>query len=173
MDMKSDITLKGPIWAETLDQLRNTVFETYWDIYALCVSIGMMYDAQIDSDDMVPEGYDEEPKNIPRSILNQAKNRALIEFMVQAALVTTKHLDLSEDERLETAFEPNAAATFKPIPFLTKFANYGITKLHEVVYDTEGVETLESLMVYLNSTFEAGVDTMKETLEDLDDSDLE
>lgn len=53
MELKTDAILKGPIWADTLERLVGTVFKTYWDVYALSISIGMMHDCQIESDDMV------------------------------------------------------------------------------------------------------------------------
>ena len=43
MQITSDVTLKGPVWAEMLDRLVEEVFATNWDVYALCISIGMMY----------------------------------------------------------------------------------------------------------------------------------
>ena len=58
MELTADASLKGPIWSETLDKLTGKIFDTFWDTYALCISIGMMYDQQIDSDDM---GHRESP----------------------------------------------------------------------------------------------------------------
>lgn len=165
MELTTDASLKGPIWAETLDKLRGTVFETYWDVYALSISIGMMYDCQIESDAMVPSGYDAEPRYVPRNLLGRAQNKALLEFMLQAALVTTKHLDLTEDERLEQAFGSGRKLDFNPVAFLTKYANYGITKIHEVISDLEDVELLEQLMVFLNSTYESGVGVLDEDID--------
>lgn len=63
MELKTDAILKGPIWADTLERLVGTVFKTYWDVYALSISIGIMYDCQIESDDMVPKGYDAETES--------------------------------------------------------------------------------------------------------------
>ena len=170
MELTTDASLKGPIWAETLDKLRGTVFETYWDVYALCISIGMMYDCQIESDAMVPAGYDAEPRSVPRNMLGHAQNKALLEFMLQTALVTTKHLDLSEEERLELAFGSDKKLDFNPVAFLTKYANYGVTKVNEVISDAEDVELLEQLMTFLNSTYEAGVGVLDDDV-DLDDDE--
>lgn len=170
MELTTDASLKGPIWAETLDKLRGTVFETYWDVYALCISIGMMYDCQIESDAMVPAGYDAEPRSVPRNMLGHAQNKALLEFMLQTALVTTKHLDLAEEERLELAFGSDKKLDFNPVAFLTKYANYGVTKVHEVISDAEDVELLEQLMTFLNSTYEAGVGVLDDDV-DLDDDE--
>lgn len=170
MELTTDASLKGPIWAETLDKLRGTVFETYWDVYALCISIGMMYDCQIESDAMVPAGYDAEPRSVPRNMLGHAQNKALLEFMLQTALVTTKHLDLAEEERLELAFGSDKKLDFNPVAFLTKYANYGVTKVNEVISEAEDVELLEQLMTFLNSTYEAGVGVLDDDV-DLDDDE--
>ena len=158
MELTTDAILKGPIWAAMFDKLKGVVFETNWDIYALSISIGMMYDAQIESDAMVPDGYEAEPRYVPRNVLGHDKNKALLEFMLQTALVTTKHLDLDEDTRLAYAFDDQVKVEFNPVAFLTKYANYGITKINEVVSDTNDVETLEALMTFLNSTYEFGAE---------------
>lgn len=171
MELTTDASLKGPIWAETLDKLRGTVFETYWDVYALCISIGMMYDCQIESDAMVPAGYEAEPRSVPRNMLGHAQNKALLEFMLQTALVTTKHLDLAEEDRLELAFGSDKKLDFNPVAFLTKYANYGVTKVNEVISDAEDVELLEQLMTFLNSTYEAGVGVLDDDDVDLDDDE--
>lgn len=168
LELTSDVILKGPIWSESIDQLKGKFFDTIWDIYALSISIGMMFDCQIDSDDMVPEGYDQEPRYIPRNLLGHAQNESLLEFMFQTALVTTKWLDLDEDQRLELAFSEDKKPDFNPVAFLTKYANYGITKIHELISDSDDIETMESLMTFLNSAYESGIDNLanNEELED-------
>ena len=161
MDVTTSAYLKGPIWAETLDRLKGTVFETYWEIYALCISIGMMYDRQIDSDDMVPEGYLSEACEVPHTVLGKSKNAALLGFMLQTALITTRQLDYDEQTRLEYAFDDKK--TFdKPIYFLTKYANYGVTLIHEIIAEKDDIEMLEALMVFLNTMYESGADLVWE-----------
>lgn len=161
MVLKSDAILKGPIWAETIDKMvdRNggKIFKTNWDLYALSITIGMMYDCQIDSDNMVPEGYDADPRYVPRNVLGDVQRKTLLEFMLQSAMITTKHLDLSEGERLEIAFNDNKKLDFNPVAFLTKFANFGVSKIKDIIDDTDDVEMLESLMTFLNSTYESGI----------------
>lgn len=156
MELTTDAILRGPIWAETLEKLVGPVFKTYWDVYALSISIGIMDDCQIDSENMVPNGYEGE-RTVPRTVLGHSKNKALLEFMLQAAMITTKHVDLDENERLEIAFNDDKKLDFNPITFLTKYANYGITKIKEKIDDTEGVETLEALMTFLNETYKKGI----------------
>ncbi len=160
LSLTSDVYLKGPIWAETIDALKGTFFESNWDIFSLCISIGIMYDQQIESDVMVPEGYDAEPRYIPRTMLGHAQNTALLDFMLQTALVTTKLLNLNEDERLQLAFDKNKNIEFKPLMFLTKFANFGVTKIHSLISDIDDIETMESLMTFLNTTYEDGIDIL-------------
>lgn len=40
MELTTDAILKGPIWHDTLEKLVGTVFETQWEVYALCITIG-------------------------------------------------------------------------------------------------------------------------------------
>lgn len=168
MEITTDVTLKGPIWAETLDTLRGTFFDTFWDIYALCISIGMMYDRQIETEDMIPEGYTEEPRYIPRNVLINPKRASLLEFMYQTAMVTTKNLDFGEKERLELAFLEEKKQKQNPLPLLTKFANYGVTLLHPLISDTSDTETMESIAAFLNTAYEEGIAAISE-YEDLED----
>ena len=149
-------------------RLRGKLFDTAWDLYALSIAIGMMHDCQIDSEDMVPEGYDQEPRYIPRNMLGHVQNEAMLEFMFQTALITTKHLALDEDRRLELAFGDGVKPDFSPAAFLTRFANYGLTKLHELISDTDNTETMEAFMSCLNDTYEAGVGSI-EASDDLED----
>ena len=134
----------------------------------LSIAIGMMHDCQIDSEDMVPEGYDQEPRYIPRNMLGHVQNEAMLEFMFQTALITTKHLALDEARRLELAFGDGVKPDFSPAAFLTRFANYGLTKLHELISDTDNTETMEAFMSFLNDTYEAGVGSI-EASDDLED----
>lgn len=163
MELKTDAILRGPIWAEILERLVTKVFKTYWDVYALSIAIGIMYDSQIESEDMVPDGYEADPKSVPRTVLGHSQNKALLELMLQSAMITTKHLNYTEDERLEIAFGNEKGETkdkkydFNPISFLTKYANYGASKIKEVIEDTDDIEMLEALMTFLNTTYEAGI----------------
>ena len=172
MELKTDAILKGPIWAEIIDRLVDrtggNIFKTNWDLYALSITIGMMHDGQIESDDMVPEGYDAEPRSVPRTVLGHSQNRALLEFVLQAAMITTKHVDLDESNRLEIAFGEEKEFEFNPIVFLTKYANYGVTKIKEVIDDTDDkVEMMEALTTFLNTLYESGVAGLS------DETDLE
>ena len=43
---------------------------------------------------------------------------------------------------------------FNPMNFLTTYANYGITKIHEFITDSDDLEIMESLMTFLNNAYE-------------------
>ena len=172
MELKTDAILKGPVWAETIDKLvakTGKVFKTNWDLYALSITLGMMHDCQIESDDMVPEGYDAEPRYVPRNVLGDLQRRTLLEFMLQSAMITTKHLDMAENERLEIAFNDDKKLDFNPVAFLTKFANYGVTVIKEAIDDADDVEMLEALMTLLNTTYESGINAMDDEIELFDE----
>ena len=158
MQITADVTLKGPVWAEMLDLLVDEFFARNWDLYALSISIGMMYDGQIETEDMVPSGYKENPRYIPRNVLIQNKNKSLLEFMLQAAMITTKHINFAEQERLELAFSDKTKDDFNPMLFLTRYANYGIVKIKEAIGDATDVELMQKLMAFLDSIYETGFD---------------
>ena len=158
MQITADVTIKGPVWAGMLDLLVTEYIPTYMDLYGLSISIGMMYDGQIESDEMVPAGYKENPRSIPRNVLIQNKNKSLLEFMLQAAIITTKHVDFTEQERLEIAFSEKAVDKFSPIQFLTKYANYGIVKIKEAIGDATDVELMQKMTTFLDSIYETGYD---------------
>jgi hypothetical protein len=158
MQITTDVSLRGPVWAEMLDLLVTDIFARYWDLYALSISIGMMYDGQIENDDMVPSGYKENPRLIPRNVLIQNKNKSLLEFMLQAAMITTKHVDFSEQERLEIAFSSKVIDDFNPMHFLTKYANYGILKIKDAIGDATDVELMQEFRDFLDGIYETGYD---------------
>jgi hypothetical protein len=146
------------VWAEMLDLLVTDIFPRYWDLYALSISIGMMYDGQIENEDMAPSDYKENPRLIPRNVLIQNKNKSLLDFMLQAAMITTKHVDFSEQQRLEIAFSSKTVESFNPMHFLTKYANYGILKIKAAIGDASDVELMQKLMEYLDDIYETGFD---------------
>lgn len=158
MQITADVTLKGPVWAEMLDLLVTEYFPTYMDLYSLSISIGMMYDGQIETDEMVPAGYKENPRSIPRNVLIQNKHKSLMEFMLQAAIITTKHVEFTEQERLEIAFSDKTVDKFSPLQFLTKYANYGIVKIKEAIGDATDVELMQKIMSFLDDIYKTGYD---------------
>ena len=150
MELTSDFLLRGPIWVNTINSF-YPIFKTRanYEIFMLCLAIGIMYDKQITS---FPD-EDVEPKNVPRNVIQNNDNGKL-DLMLQAAILTTKNLNLEEDERLELAFsDKKADDKFNRHDFLLSFANFGVTKLAECVGESV-FESMELLKDFLVSTME-------------------
>ena len=147
MEITTDISLKGSEWTRALEKLSG-IFKTRtnYSIFMLSLAIGIMYDKCIDN----PSEEGEETKYVPRNVIQNNDNGKL-DFMFQAAILSTLTKSFSEDERLELAF--GEKTDFNKISFLTQFANYGVTILNEQIGDTE-IETMENIKVFLVSTVE-------------------
>lgn len=147
MELTTDVLLKGPTWATTIDSLAP-IFKTRtnYSIYILCIAIGLMYDERIES---FEEG-EEPPRNVPRNVM-QNNDGGKLDFMFQAAILSTQTEELSEEDRLELAF--GEKTDFRKLEFLTQFANFGVTKLSELVGETV-VESMENIKTFLTTTVE-------------------
>ncbi len=147
MEITTDISLKGSEWTRAIEKLSG-IFKTRtnYSIFILSLAIGIMYDKCIDN----PSEEGEEIKYVPRNVIQNNDNGKL-DFMFQAAILSTLTKSFSEDERLELAF--GEKTDFNKISFLTQFANYGVTILNEQIGDTE-IETMENIKVFLVSTVE-------------------
>lgn len=172
MELTTDVLLKGEIWAKTIDSLAP-IFKTRtnYSLFILCMSIGIMYDKRIESF----EEIDEPPRNVPRNVMQNNDNEVgKLDYMFQAAILSTLTVDLTEDERLELAF--GEKTEFKKLEFLTQFANFGVTKLYELVGETT-IESMENIKNFLTSTIEGNNfdldglpdDVLLEDTEDFDD----
>lgn len=148
MEITSDISLKGTDWNIAIEKL-NGIFKTrtHYMIYMLSMSIGIMYDKRIDK---LPLDDGEEVKSVPRNIIRNNDNGKL-DFMFQAAILSTSTERFTEEERLDLAF--GEKTEFKKIDFLTQFANFGVTKLVEQLGETP-VESMEGIKNFLISTVE-------------------
>lgn len=165
MELTTDVLLRGPVWGNTIDAL-SPIFKTRtnYSIFLLCISIGIMYDKRLEKF----EDGDLEPRNVPRNVMQNNDNGKL-DFMFQAAILSTRTIEMSEDDRLELAFGENS--DFNKIGFLTQFANYGVTILNDKIGDST-VETMENIKGFLTSTVEGNnfeIDAIPEDvwLEDL------
>lgn len=150
MELTTDVLLRGPIWSRTIDEL-SPVFKTRtnYSIFVLCISIGIMYDQRIDKF----EDGDLEPRNVPRNVM-QNNDNGKMDFMFQAAILSTKTIELNEEERLKLAFgDEDKDNTFKKIDFLTQFANFGVTILEQQIGETIS-ESMENIKNFLTSTVE-------------------
>lgn len=147
MEVTTDVSLRGTAWTTAIDNLSN-IFRTrtHYSLYMLAMAIGVMYDRRIEK----PEENGEDVKNVPRNVLQNNDNGKL-DFIFQAAILSTTTEQLSEEERLELAF--GEKGDFKRIEFLTQFANFGITKLVELL-GASTVETMDNIKNFLVSTVE-------------------
>ena len=105
-----------------------------------------MYDKRI----IKPEENGEEPKSVPRNVMRNHDNGKL-DFIFQAAILSTSTEAFTEDERLDLAFGDKTE--FNKIDFLTQFANFGVTKLAELIGDTT-LESMENIKNFLASSIE-------------------
>ena len=160
MELTTDVLLRGTAWDKAISSLGD-IFKTRtnYSIYMLCVSIGVMYDQRIEK----PEETNEEPHAVPRTVLQNNDNGKL-DFIFQAAILSTTTEALTEDERLDIAFgEKN---TFNKIAFITQFANYGVTKLVELI-GSSPVESMENIKNFFAATIEGrnfDIDTLPDDI---------
>lgn len=147
MEITNDIKLRGNEWARAIDNL-SSIFKTRtnYSIFMLALSIGIMYDKRIEK----PDDNGEEPRNVPRNVLQNNDNGKL-DFMFQAAILSTETLMLSEDERLDLAF--GEKSDFNRIELLTQFANFGVSKLNDCIGETS-LESMENIKNFLFATVE-------------------
>lgn len=148
MELTTDISLRGTAWNKAIEEL-NDIFKTRTNymIYMLSLSIGIMYDKR---EEKLPIAEGEEVKSVPRNVVRN-NDSGKLDFMFQAAILSTTTELFSEEERLELAF--GEKTDFKKIDFLTQFANFGVTKIIELIADT-AIESMENIKNFLVSTVE-------------------
>lgn len=189
MEIRSDIILKGNTWYELQQgyvKKDAKIFDTLWGVFLTCLSIGILYDKQMDDED---DAEDEDKVTIPRTMFN--RNVKEMEFYFQAAILTSNSVALSEKDRLYLAFADTFsvdelsdsereilvkgvsedALDFDRISFLRKFANYGASKMLQCLSNNEG-ETLENLMKFLTDSYNGETEELMAMteIEDLADS---
>lgn len=150
MELTTDFLLRGPVWVNTIEKL-SPIFKTRtnYEIFMVCLAIGIMYDQRIKSF----EDEDTDPKNVPRNVI-QNNDDGRMDFMLQSAILATKTVNMTEDERLELAFgEKKENEEFNKHDFILSFANFGVTKLAELVGDSE-IESMEKIKYFLVKTME-------------------
>lgn len=160
MELTTDVLLRGTAWDKAISSLGD-IFKTRtnYSIYMLCVSIGVMYDKRIEK----PDENNEEPRTVPRNVLQNNDNGKL-DFIFQAAILSTTTETLTEDERLDLAF--GEKTTFNKMAFITQFANYGVTKLVELI-GSSPVESMENIKNFFAATIEGrnfDIDTLPDDI---------
>ena len=144
MEITTDVALRGAAWDQAIDALAP-LFKprSQYSIFMLSLSIGIMYDRRIVSD----EDY---RHSVPRNVIQNNDNGKL-DFMFQSAILSTITESFTEDQRLELAFGDKIE--FKKIEFLTQFANFGVTKLVEHI-GSSPLESMENIKNFLATTVE-------------------
>lgn len=160
MELTTDVYLRGTAWNRAIENL-SPIFKTrtHYMLYILAMAIGIMYDQRIER----PSGDNEETKGVPRNVLRNNDNGKL-DFMFQAAILSTTTEQFTEEERLDLAF--GEKTDFKKIEFLTQFANFGITKLVDLIGNTI-IESMENIKNFLISTIEGrnfDIDTLSDDI---------
>lgn len=146
MEIK-DVILHGDAWVRATEELKPIfASRTHYQVFMLSISIGIMYDQRIAE----LESTTGEPKQIGRNVFYNYDNGKL-DFMFQAAILSTTTENFSEKERLELAFDEKS--DFSKLDFLIEYANFGVTKLVELIADTP-LETMENIKNFLVSTVE-------------------
>ena len=152
MEITSDVPLKGGLWRKAL-QVFAPFFpqslQPNYSIYVLSMSIGIMYDKQLEM--AGDEVEDETRPSVPRTVLYS--HNTDLDFLFQSAILTSSNVDFDEEQRMDLAFNSDCKTKFNRLDFLTKFANYGVTKLLKQSSD-EPVETMEQIKRYLASIVE-------------------
>ena len=147
MEITTDVSLKGTAWNKAITGLSNIfTTRTHYSLYMLSLAIGIMYDRRIEN----PEEHGEDVKSVPRNVINNNDNGKL-DLYFQAAILSTMTESLTEEERLELAF--GESTSFNKLSFLTQYANFGVTKLAELVGSTE-LETMDNIKNFMVSTVE-------------------
>ena len=160
MELTTDVSLRGTAWNRAIDTLAP-IFKTRinYSLYMLALTIGVMYDHRVEK----PEENGEDIRNVPRNVLQNNDNGKL-DFIFQAAILSTTTEQFSEEERLELAF--GEKTEFKKLEFLTQFANFGVIKLVELIGDST-VETMDNIKNFLVQTVEgrnSNIDSLPDDL---------
>jgi len=169
MELTKDILLKGTAWNKAVNAYGG-IFKTrtHYELFMLALSIGIMYDQRISE----PEEHEgDQDLNVPRNVLQNNDNGKL-DYMFQAAILSTATENLTEDERLSLAF--GEKEEFDKRDFLLEFANFGATKLVEQIGTTE-LETMDNLKSFAVATVEGEnleIDGLSDDILLLDDEDI-
>ena len=161
MEITTDIYLKSDAWINTINALSNILKKrTNYDVFMFSLSIGIMFDKRIKLD-----GSNSDYPSVPRNVI-QNHDEGKLDFMFQAAILSTQTETFDEKKRLELAFADKT--DFNKISFLTEFANFGVTKVVELIAETD-IETMENIKNFLTSTMEGtNWDIDELVIEDID-----
>lgn len=166
MILTSDLRMFNSIWDEAERKLKDEMklFSRLIDIYVLACAIGIKEDEIIKNDESIVNPVREINRNTYSSMIN-TNLREMLEFMLQNALINSKHISFDMDERLKLAFDPDykndkiSAATF-----LTNFANYGIVKIMECIKSDSPLVAISELFSYFTILSESRYDEILQSI---------
>lgn len=189
MELRSDIEFTNESWGEINEKLKGTFFETLWDAFMLCVSIGILYDSGVADKN---EKDEKVMASIPRTMYNRHSED--MSYFFKTAILTTNRVSFSEKDRLFLAFSEDVnveelegndeeilknevtdeAINFNKIAFLKEFANFGAMKIVKCITPNNS-ETMENIMTFLDDSYNCRTDELlemkkiEELTDDLDD----
>ena len=174
MEITTDVMLKGSNWRKALDLFAPFFPQTLqpnYSIFAISISIGIMYDRQLEvAGEETPEEKENRP-SVPRTVLHP--HNTDLDFLFQSAILTTSLVDYNEEQRMDLAFNPSTEIKFAKLEFLSKYANFGVGKLLEQGSD-DPIEAMQRIKTFLASTIEGynyEIDGISE--DELSDDDLD
>lgn len=138
--INADIILRGSDWSTLLDAMDSKIFKSYYQIFVLCVAIGIFKDEKETIKDQEPI------MTIPRSVVYNDFNKSL-DYLFKVAVITTKHLDSSPEKRLAIAFDENNKDISR-VNFLVEFGNAGMRELLKTISknDLEMMQNIKDLL---------------------------
>ena len=149
MELRVDIELKHPVWKE-ISQLVSSpeskigCFNRLVDLYIVACTIGIYYDSTIENNGELENTIG---RNTYQSNYDVSE---ILDFLFQNAILTTSTIKYDVDTKLRIAFDPDyTLKDFSPIQFLTRFANYGATKILDLVSNTD-TGTISSILNFLD-----------------------
>lgn len=149
MVIQTDIVLRGIEWQKVIAAFSKFFTQRpRYDIFLLAASIGVLYDKRIEK--LPDEDLESNPPSVPRNVFNN--NSEVFDDLFQTAVLITSTIDVSDEERLQLAFGENNKE-FDKKTFLVSFANFGITKLAELVAEDD-LESADNLKSFLTHTLE-------------------
>ena len=169
MVIASDLLLRGTAWRKVIAACTKLFTQRVnYDVCLLATSIGVLYDQRMDS--LPDEDNENSPPSVPRNVFNN--NSEPFDELFQTAILTTGTCTLTDQERLNMAFG-EGDKDFDKKGFLLSFANFGVTKLEELIAD-EPFETAERFKDFLTLTVEGNnIDLDMQDLQDLTEEDLD
>ena len=169
MVIASDLLLRGAVWRRVISSCTKLFTQKpNYDVCLLATAIGVLYDQRIET--LPDEDGENSPPSVPRNVFNN--NSEPFDELFQTAILTTNTCSFSDKERLNMAFG-EGDKDFDKKGFLLSFANFGVTKLEELIAD-EPFETAEKIKDFLTLTVEGNnIDLDMQDLQDLSDEDLE